>query len=179
MISLFRRLKNKLVSLLRPPAPAREKPFIHKTAIIMEPRNLHLTLTSEIWEHVIVRNPVSNLTVGENTQIGPFCVLLTGEQGITIGNNVMIAPNCVFAAGNHEYRNLETPMRFAGSFSNGPILIEDDVWIGANCTICDNVKISKGSVIGANSLVNKDVAPYDIVGGVPIKVLSSRLRYKK
>jgi acetyltransferase-like isoleucine patch superfamily enzyme len=91
----------------------------------------------------------------------------------------MIAPSCVMAAGNHEYRNLDVPMMFAGDFSNGPIVIEDDVWIGANCTIADNVTIGKGSIISANSLVNKSIEPYSIAGGVPCKVLSSRLQYKK
>lgn len=152
---------------------------IHPSAIIYNKNNLELSKSCLIAEYVIVRAPEAPLKVGENSQIGPFCVLLTGSNGIFIGNNVLIAPHCVIAAGNHEYRDLTKPMISAGSFSNGPIIIEDDVWIGANCTITDNVKIGNGAVIGANSLVNKNVEPFDIVGGVPIKKISSRLNYKK
>ncbi|HEX7415093.1 MAG TPA: acyltransferase [Bacteroidia bacterium] len=152
---------------------------VHPTAKIYNKKNVILDKSSLICEFVIVRAPIALLEVGKNSQIGPNSVLLTGQYGIKIGENVMIAPHCVFAAGNHEYRNLDLPMIQAGSFSNGPIIIEDDVWIGANCTISDNVKIGKGTIISANSLVNKDIEPYSIAGGVPCKILSSRLKYKK
>jgi acetyltransferase-like isoleucine patch superfamily enzyme len=152
---------------------------IHPSAMVYNKENVLLAESSLVAEFVIIRAPLAKVEVGDNSQIGPFGVLLAGEHGIKIGDNVMIAPHCVIAAGNHEYRDLSVPMRFAGSFSDGPIIIEDDVWIGANCTICDNVKISKGAIIGANSLINKDVDAYDIVGGVPAKKISSRLKYKQ
>ena len=85
----------------------------------------------------------------------------------------------MIVTGNHEYRQLHTPMRFSGYFTKGPITIEDDVWIAANCTVGDGVTIGKGAIVAANSFVNKDVAPYDIVGGVPAKRIASRLNYKE
>ncbi len=151
---------------------------IHPSAMIYDRQNVILSKSSLVTEHVIIRAPLGKIEVGAHSVIGPFSVLLGGESGIKIGEHVMIAPHCVFAAGNHEYRNLDVPMLQAGSFSNGPIILEDDVWIGANCTICDNVRISKGAIIGANSFVNTDVAPYDIVGGVPIRRLSNRAKFK-
>lgn len=152
---------------------------IHPSAFLYHKRNIKLHKSSLICEYCIVRAPLAILEIEENSQIGPHCVILTGRYGIKIGKNVMIAPHCVLAAGNHEFRNLDLPMRFSGDFSNGPIIIEDDVWIGANCTITDNVKIGHGSIIGANSLVNTDIEPFSIAGGIPCKVLSSRLKYKK
>lgn len=149
---------------------------IHPTAKIYNKANVILDKSALICEYVIVRAPDAILRIGENTQVGPFSIFFVSHYGITIGNNVMIAPHCVFASGNHEYRNLDLPMIEAGDFSNGPIIIEDDVWIGANCTISDNVKIGKGAIIGANSLVNKNVASYDIVGGVPAQKISSRIK---
>jgi acetyltransferase-like isoleucine patch superfamily enzyme len=151
---------------------------IHPTAKLYNQKNIELHRTALITEFVIVRSPKAKLTVDANSQIGPFTVIFTGEFGVSIGKNVMIAPHCVLASGNHEYRNLKDPMIRAGSFSEGPIIIEDDVWIGANCTITDNVKICKGAIVGANSLVNKNVEPYEIVGGTPIKHISSRLTPK-
>ncbi|HSD07374.1 acyltransferase [Flavobacterium sp.] len=149
---------------------------IHPTAKIYNKKKVVIDKSSLICEYVIIRATDAFLNIGKNTQVGPFSVFFVSHYGIKIGNDVMIAPHCVFAAGNHEYRNLDLPMIKAGSFSNGPIIIEDDVWIGANCTITDNVKIGKGAIIAANSLVNKDVASYDIVGGVPAKKISSRIK---
>jgi len=60
-----------------------------------------------------------------------------------------------------------------GSFV--PIVIEDDVWIGANATILKGVRISRGSIVGSGAVVTKDVPPYSIVGGNPAKIIRSRL----
>lgn len=152
--------------------------FIHPTAYVYDRENLILGRNCLIAEYVIIRPPTSSIVIGDNSQIGPFTVIFTGHYGVTIGENVMIAPHCVIAGGNHEYRNLDIPMIKAGDFSNGPIIIEDDVWIGANCTITDNVKIGRGAIIAANSVVNKDVDPYSIVGGVPAAIISTRLKFK-
>jgi acetyltransferase-like isoleucine patch superfamily enzyme len=111
--------------------------------------------------------------IGRYCQIGPFTVILAGS-GVRIGDNVMIGPHCVLAAGNHDYMQLDRPMRFAGSLSDGPIVIDSNVWVGANVTITDGVHIGHDAVIGANAVVTEDVAPYDIVGGVPARVLANR-----
>ena len=58
-------------------------------------------------------------------------------------------------------------------YSKGPVIIEDNVWIGDKATILAGVKIGFGSIVGANSVVTKDVPPYSIVGGVPAKILST------
>ncbi|MGN6475682.1 MAG: acyltransferase [Flavipsychrobacter sp.] len=151
---------------------------IHPTALIYNKKNVVLAENCLIAEHVIIRPPTAKLTIGENSQIGPFTVIFTGHYGVSIGVNVMIAPHCVIAGGNHQFKKLDIPMIDAGHFSEGPIIIEDNVWIGANCTITDNVRIGTGAIIAANSIVNKDVEPYSIVGGVPAKEISSRLIYK-
>jgi len=150
---------------------------IHKTAIIQN-KNIIMEDSSEIWEHVIIRKSENKITIGENSQIGPFCVIFGGSD-ILIEKNVMIAPHCVISAGNHDYRQFAIPMRFAKSISDGKIVIEEDVWIGANCTITDNLTIGKGSVIGANSVVTKDIPPYSIAAGVPAKIINSRMKYAR
>lgn len=153
---------------------------IHKSAIFWgNKKKIVLSKDSKIWEYVIIRVTGEGiLEVGENSRIGPFSVLFTGKFGIKIGKNVMIAPHCVIAAGNHNYKDLNKPMVLAGSLSKGPIIIGDDVWIGANSTITDGVRIGNGVVISANSYVNKDVNDFDIVGGNPIKVIKNRLIYR-
>lgn len=112
------------------------------------------------------------MTIGQFTQINHFTVIYGGE--VHIGNNVMIAPHVMIAAGDHDFIQTEKPMRFAGELSKGPIRIEDNVWIGSNCTITDGVTIGRDAVVGANSVVTQDVGPYDIVGGVPARVIRNR-----
>lgn len=126
---------------------------------------------AEIKEGTIIQ-AFGKITIGKNTQLNPYTILYGGY--IEIGDNVMIAPHCVIASGNHNFRQLEIPMRFAQDITKGPIIIGNDVWIGANSTITDGVKIGVGAVIAANSCVIKDVLPYEIVGGVPAKVIGNR-----
>ena len=148
--------------------------FIHKSVIIWGKKNLIMRNNSKIWEYVIIRSEPGILELGENSRIGPFSVLFTGDLGIIIGKNVMISPHCVIAAGSHNYKQVEIPMLFAGNICNGKIIIQDDVWIGANSVITDGVIIGMGAVIGAGSIVNKDVKPYDIVAGNPAIIIGNR-----
>ena len=151
--------------------------YVHKTAQLERPELIKIGKGAEIKDYVIIRTYQGLVVIGENTQLNPFTVIYGGNS-IHIGNNVMIAPHCMIAAGNHDYVQTDIPMRFAGTVTKGPIVIEDNVWIGANCTITDGVRIGRDAVVAANSLVNKNVDPYAIVGGVPAKVIGSRKREK-
>jgi acetyltransferase-like isoleucine patch superfamily enzyme len=130
--------------------------------------------TALICEGVLIRNGSGKVEIGENSQVGPYTIIFAGRLGVFIGKNVMIAPHVVIAAGNHDYRDLERPMRFSTAFSSGPIIIGNDVWIGANSTITDGITIGDGAVIGANSAVTHDVASFDIVAGVPARIIRNR-----
>lgn len=101
------------------------------------------------------------LIMGDNSSIGPHGYV--GCSGkITIGNNVMFGPKCSLFAENHVFSNAEVDIKSQGVVQRG-IIIEDDCWIGSNCIILDGVTIGKGSVIGAGTLVTKDVAPGSVV----------------
>jgi len=141
---------------------------------IRNPDNFDKHPTALICEGVLIRNSAGKVEVGENSQIGPYTVIFAGRLGVFIGKNVIIAPHVVIAAGNHNYRDLERPMRFSTAFSSGPIIIGNDVWIGANSTITDGITIGDGAVIGANSVITHDVAPFDIVAGVPARIIRNR-----
>lgn len=147
--------------------------FVHPTAVLEDRKLIRIKRRAEINDHVIIRTFVNPVLVGEYSQINPFTVIY-GGSGVFIGDNVMIAPHCMIAAGDHDYKQTDKPIRFAGSITKGPIVIEDNVWIGANCTITDGVRIGRDSVVAANSVVTRDVAPFDIVGGVPAKVIGNR-----
>lgn len=149
------------------------KVSIHPTASLCRREMIELGQRVQVGEHAIIRAHDQPVRIGAFSQVGPFVVIL-GGVGVMIGANVMIAPHVVIAAGNHDYIQTEKPMRFAGNLSKGPIVIEDNVWIGANVTITDGVRIGRDAVIGANSVVTHDVEPFDVVGGVPARVLFNR-----
>ena len=89
---------------------------------------------------------------------------------IKIGDNVMVGPNVVLRSANHNYTDKDKLIKNQGH-KFGDITIEDNVWIGSNCTILSNIKIGTGSVIAAGSVVNKDILPYSLAGGVPAKLI--------
>jgi acetyltransferase-like isoleucine patch superfamily enzyme len=113
------------------------------------------------------------VSLGEGSSISNNCFLNGSKAGIHIGAKVMIAPNCVLVAFDHGYHDLEIPM-IDQKFEDAPIVIEDDVWIAANCTITRGVRLGRGCIVGANCVVTHDVEPYSIVGGVPARVIGTR-----
>ena len=121
------------------------------------------------------------LEIGRNFYIGRDSFI---ETDAVIGDNVIFA-NRVALIGkyDHHYQQLGVAMRDASSIRDdnynwlglsSTIVIEDDVWIGYNCTILSGVKIGKGSIIAAGSVVIKDVASYSIYGGVPAHKIKNR-----
>ena len=115
-----------------------------------------------------------NLIIGQHSYINSGCVLYLGN-GIDIGNHVLIAANCTLAPVNHAYKKRDICNHEQGfSPSRGGIVIEDDVWIGANVTILDGAHIGEGAVIGAQSLVAGEIPPYSICHGVPAKIHGCR-----
>lgn len=105
------------------------------------------------------------------------------NEGLEIGNYVSIASDVIFILGGNHYTKTITTYPFKVMYFNetipealskGKIIIEDDVWIGMNSLILSGVKIGKGAVIGAGSVVSKDIPPYAIAVGNPCKVIKYR-----
>ncbi len=111
----------------------------------------------------------ARITIGKNCVIGPYSIIL-GQGGVIIGDNVIIAPRVSILPINHNYNDTTKLIKDQGIKTKG-IVIEDNVWIGHGATILDGVKISKGSVIAAGAVVNKDVPEYSLVTGSPAKVI--------
>lgn len=123
-----------------------------------------------IHENVLVRSFNYSISIGENTTINRNTVV---EGQVTIGANCSIAPNVVIVGQNHNFSDKSQIIKAQGNSSKG-IVIQDDVWIGANASILDGVTIGEGAIVAAGAVVTKDVAPYSIVGGVPAKLLKTR-----
>jgi len=112
------------------------------------------------------------IKIGKNTEINNFTIINSGGK-IVIGNNVLIGPRVNIISYNHNYMNANILIK-KQKCNTKEIIIEDDVWIGANTTILYGVKIGKGAVVGANSLVTKDIEPYTINVGSPTKTIGKR-----
>jgi acetyltransferase-like isoleucine patch superfamily enzyme len=126
--------------------------------------------------------PIELVTVGIGTY-GPLRVYSYGAENerLIIGNFCSISSGVLFIlGGNHKSEIFSTfPFRFflfdqLESVSKGPIVIEDDVWIGTNSIILSGVTIAQGTIIAAGSVVTKSTEPYSIIGGNPAKLIKKR-----
>lgn len=115
-----------------------------------------------------------DLVIGSHSVINSGCVLYTGN-GIRIGNNVAIAANCTFAPVNHAYKDKNTLIRLQGFLpGRGGIVLEDDVWVGANCVFLDGAVVRTGAVIGAGSVVRGEIPAYTVWAGAPLRQIGQR-----
>ena len=110
-----------------------------------------------IYMPVRIDNP-EQVEVGSNVGIGPF-VHMWGGGGIKIGNRVMIGAHVALTSQGHDWHR----EIMSGTLVNAPIIIEDDASIGTHCVILPGVTIGKGAVIGAGSVINRNVDPNTIV----------------
>lgn len=130
---------------------------------------------SNIHPTVIIREG-SNVRIGDNCLINHNNLIQAGKSKygtITIGNYVHTGVNVMFMAFNHGFYTRDIPTK-KQDYTDAPIVVEDDVWIGAGSIILAGVTIGKGAIIAAGAVVNTDVPPYAIVGGVPIRILKYR-----
>lgn len=114
----------------------------------------------------------SFVEIGHHSHFAPGCVLY-GWGGLTIGAYCNIAAHVVFATVGHHYEITSKPMSLTGEKS-GPIVLAEDVWVGANVTITPNTRIARGCVIGANAVVTKDTEPMGVYVGVPARRIRDR-----
>ena len=113
--------------------------------------------------------PDGSVRIGRNSTVGQSPIIY-GNGGVDIGDHVMIAGQCFIVASSHNFDRADLPMREQGHSEQG-ISIADNVWIGAGCKILDGVSIGEGSIIAANAVVNRNVDPGTIVGGIPARVI--------
>lgn len=118
-----------------------------------------------------------NLSIGDGTSIPKGSIFYCTEAPLTIGKKVIFGPHPTIITGDHR-------IDIIGNYiidnteklpeNDAPVIIEDDVWCGANVTILKGVTIGRGSVIAAGAVVTRDIPPYSIAGGIPAKVLKQR-----
>ena len=126
-----------------------------------------------VSRNCVVQAKTASVVIGDRTDIG--CnVVITSSGGIEIGHSVLIAGNCYIGGGRYNMDRTDIPMMDQGLHTKGPVVIEDDVWLGAGATVLDGVRIGKGCVVGAGAVVTKDLPAYAIAVGTPAKVIKQR-----
>ena len=138
------------------------------------------------------------ISIGDNVRIGKYTdiyvhperrdskeLILKIENGVHIGNyniigvrnsvvleeNALLGPRVIIADHSHRYENVKMPVKSQAVTEGGPVRIERDCWIGANVFVFPNVTIGRHAVIGANSIVNRNIPPYSVAVGAPARVI--------
>lgn len=147
------------------------------------PYQIQVEKNSHVRGKLLIFSYGGKITIGENSFLGKDSNIWSAKE-IVIGNNVLISHNVnIVDTNSHEIDHLERAESFYKMVTDGHpsqniynvpsarIIIEDYVWISFNVTILKGVKIGKGAIIAAGSIVTKDVEPFTMVGGNPAKLL--------
>jgi acetyltransferase-like isoleucine patch superfamily enzyme len=120
----------------------------------------------------VLRNLGRGVSVGPRTSIGAFNVLL-GSGGLTIGADCLLGPYVTIVTENHRFQEGEVPIRLQGE-ERRPVVIGNDVWIGAGATILAGSHVEDGAIVAAGAVVSGHVSAQVIVGGIPARPLRRR-----
>ena len=122
---------------------------------------------SVVESFACINNAVGDVIIGDHTRIGLHNTII---GPITIGSHVNLAQGITITALNHNFDDSEKRIDQQG-ISTKEVVLEDDIWVGANAVILPGVTIGKHAVVAAGAIVTKDVPPHSLVAGVPAKVI--------
>jgi acetyltransferase-like isoleucine patch superfamily enzyme len=114
-----------------------------------------------------------SIRLGRRTSLGSNSVLVS-LGGVDIGEAVLTAGGCYISAGAYEFDRLETPVMDQQAYTKGPIRIGANAWLGTCVVVLDGISIGKGVVVGAGSVVTKDLPENSVAVGVPARVIKTR-----
>lgn len=146
-------------------------PRIWRRARIVNPSGIQLHEHTKLRAYSVVLSDAGRIEIGAHTGIGDYSIVSSVES-VSIGERVMIASGCHINDANHDISG--TGSMQSAPLKSEPIVIEDDVWIGANAVVTAGVRIGRGAVVAAGAVVTRSVAPLEIVAGVPAKAIGRR-----
>jgi len=144
--------------------------IFEENVIILQSQMVSIGSNVKFYPGVYVSPCNKDIIIGSYTHFATYSILY---GPLEIGNYCAIADHVVFASIGHGYDSVSIPFVKQPSVQK-KIIVEDNVWIGANSVIIQGVRIGTGSIIGAGSVVTHDVEPYSVVGGVPARIIKKR-----
>ena len=168
----FKNAKNKLIF-----GHYGKNVYIHPGGQIVRPRfisigdNVRIGKNTDIYVHP--KHPGLKefiLEIGNNVHIGNYNII-GARNSVVLEENVLLGPGVIIVDHSHHYDNVEIPIKLQAVSEGGLVRLERDCWVGANVFIFPNVTVGRHAVIGANSIVNRDIPPYSVAVGAPAKVI--------
>lgn len=123
-----------------------------------------------VWINDCIRDDESRVKIGDYVLIGRQSIISSAGR-LEIGDYSVLAPRVYVSNADHNYINVNIPILEQGVTTGKKLIIEENCWLGVNSVISGNLTIHRGSVVGANSFVNKDVPPFSVVVGNPSKIV--------
>jgi len=120
-----------------------------------------------------ITGTADNIHFGRNTRVNSYCQFRCKEGKIWVGSNVLFGQFISVIAHSYNYADRDRLIIEQGMYSRD-VVIEDDVWIGAYSIIMPGVKVGKGAVVGASSVVSNDIPPYEVWAGIPARKINDR-----
>lgn len=152
---------------------AGKKVYIGKHCALKGKSNIVLEDGVTVRPYVQIWSGGGTVRVGRGSEIGERCRISIANS-LEIGEKVLLSPNVYITDCDHEYRNIDVPVIDQGIVQKGQeVSIGEGSYIGINAVIVGNVKIGKHCVIGANSIVNKDIPDFCVAVGCPVKIIKS------
>ena len=139
-------------------------------------RGITIGADSILSRYTILSCKDGDIDLGQRCMVGISTLIHAAEKcNVSVGDDVLIAANVyIMGSGRYGTDELDVPFKKQGIFTQGGIAIADNVWLGSNAQILDGVTIGTGAIVGSSAVVTASVAEYDIVGGVPAKLIKSR-----
>jgi acetyltransferase-like isoleucine patch superfamily enzyme len=153
----------------------------------IQPNNRHIRESIVVGAHTHIRGQLLTFGQGGRITLGSYCYVgdnskLWSAVELAVGDRVLIGHNTsIFDSDTHPLRPAERHRQYVDIITKGhppqidlreePVIIEDDVWIGCNAVVLKGVRIGRGAVVGAGSVVTKSVPPYVIVAGNPARIV--------
>ncbi len=136
---------------------------------------LDLGVRNILYPHVSLRIDKGWMRTGDDVSFGPGVMIYEPRAGLEIGNHCMIAGGTAICGVNHSATATDVPMRHQSATAE-KIVIEDDVWLGMRVVVMPAVVIGRGSIVGAGSIVTRNIPPYSVAWGSPCEVQRTRPR---